>query len=188
MRTTLVFSVLTLMFSLNVSAQERTHKHHEPKLKEMQERDISFQNEFSDFQGGPFFLPPHAMMYFMLGYLSGQDLFKDFLASLQTNSNSEVDKEYCDEVDSENEDVEGSVKVNFDCSEEDVQYSCYASVVDGEYELTVPSAVSGLSCKISVESIVSNDDGTDIEVDGVETEEEIELSEETTVSIDLVES
>ncbi len=161
-----------------------------PPHKQMESSHLTLNDHFSSFRRGPMFSPEFLMLAFLLGYANQSNLFADFFKSLSSSyefdeeSNVEtVEDELCEGESGDQS--EGVVKLSFDCSNDGLIYSCYADLVDGEYSISIPSNVEGLTCKISVEAGKMNDDSTDIDVSGVETEEEVDLSEETAIVIDV---
>ncbi len=154
----------------------------EPPTKRLKNSELSAEKDFESFEGGPYFHPPHARNKHFFGYEHKKDFFKDFKDDVLTENE---DVTVCEGEDSE--DAEGAVKLTFTCDDGDYVYSCYADLISSKYSVSIPSEVLGLSCTIKVEAVESTDDDSDIEVDGVETEDEVELDEESEVSIDVEE-
>lgn len=151
-----------------------------PDTREMSGSELTFQNEFSRFRSGPFFMPPWPGMHFF-GYERPRDMFRDFKDNIQSDSDS--DTTVCEGQ--TGDEIDGSIKLTFTCDDGDYTYSCYADNISGAYSVDIPAEVTDKSCLISVETISSNDDESDVEVDGTETTEEVELTEETTVEVDV---
>ena len=181
--TTLSFFIL--MFFYGVShADEATESedNFSPPTRGLSDSELSAERDFEDFQSGPYFHPPHSRHKHFFGYENRRDFFRDFKDDVLTE-NEEVT--VCEGEDSE--EAEGAVKLTFVCDDGEYEYSCYADLISNKYSVSIPSEVLGLSCTIKVEAVESTDDESDIEVDGVETEEEVDLDSESEVSIDVEE-
>ena len=153
-----------------------------PPTRKLSESEMSAGQDFESFQRGPYFLPPHIHMQQFFGYERKEDFFRDFKDDVLTEND---DAEVCaGELD---EDAEGAVKLTFVCDDGDYEYSCYADLISSQYSVNIPSEVLGLSCKIQVEAVETTDDESDIELDGVETEEEVDLDSDSEITIDVEE-
>jgi len=161
-----------------------------PHHEKMKNSELTLDNKFSSFRNGPMFSPELMFLAFLFGYLSKTDLFADFFSSLSANysfdeeNNVEVvEDEVC--VGEGGNESEGVVKLTFDCSGDGLIYSCYADLIDGEYSISIPKEVEGLACQISVEAGKMNSNESDVEVNGVTTTEEVDLSDGDSVVIDV---
>lgn len=152
-----------------------------PEVRDLAERELTIDDEFEKFQGGGFFMPPFPRAKHFFGYERPRDLFKDFKERVESGSESDV--EVCAGQDGDT--VDGAIKLSFSCDDGSFSYSCYADILSGGYSVDIPDEVLGKSCIITVEKIEASDDETDVETDGVETTEEVELSEDSTVSVDV---
>lgn len=161
---------------------DETSKKKVPKLRKLKESELSAEKDFQQFQQGPYFYPPLPHHQHFFGYEKRKDFFKDFKDDVLTE-NEEVS--VCDGE--SNDEADGAVKLTFNCDDGAVEYSCYADLISNKYSVAIPYEVLGLTCSIQIEAVEATDDESDIEVDGVETEEEIELDSETEVTIDIEE-
>lgn len=166
--------------SISTHAASEDEKIQEPPSRELEDGELSIKDEFERFKEGGFFMPPHPRHQHFFGYDHPRDLFRDFKEKIEKG-----DAEVALCSDQNGEEVEGAVKLSFTCDDGEVTYSCYADILDGGYSIGIPDEVLGKSCTIAVEKIDSTDDETDVETGGVETTEEVDLTEETTVSLDV---
>ncbi len=181
-------SLLLFTFSVSVGHTEEIDVEEEnnvPKVRKMRSDETSLDEEFQSFKKGGFFFPPAPHLKKFMGYASKKNLFKDFREHFESGGDDGKSiVSLCDGESGESDDA--SVKISFECEDAQVEYSCYVDVVDGKYALNIPAEVRGLSCKIAVEAIEVTADEEDVEVDGVETEDEIVL-DDSTIEIDVEE-
>lgn len=152
-----------------------------PKKRKLRASELELDDEFKRFKNGHRFRPPFNDRgpRRPFGYGAPKDLFRDF----HGHECEEDENDSACALDSDSVSSEGSVKITFTC--DDKTYSYYAKVENKAYSLNIPDEVKGLSCKVQIESVKVTDSGTTAEVKGEETTEEVELSDDTTVEINL---
>lgn len=168
-----------LAFNANAEEEEVSEERKRPPIRKLSESEIDIDEEFEDFKGGPFFMPPWPKHRHFFGYEKPREMFRDFKDEVVQGS----EKNVCEGDTGES--VDGSVKLSFLCDDGEFSYSCYADNISGSYSVDIPAEVLGKSCLITVETISANDSEEDVEVDGAETTEEVSLDEDTTVEVDV---
>lgn len=154
-----------------------------PAKKPMSAQSLTMDDEFKAFKNGRRFRPPFPdKLGHRFGYEKPPELFHDFHGD---RCDEESNESACslERQNSDQSSAVGSVKITFICDQN--AYIYYSEIVNKTYSLDMPSEVQGKSCKIQVESVTLNSTETKAQVQGFETTDEVDLTDETVVEVDI---
>lgn len=154
-----------------------------PSKKAMSAQSLTMDDEFRSFKNGRRFRPPFPdKLSHRFGYEKPPKLFHDFHGD---RCDEESNESACllERQNSDQSSAVGSVKITSICDQN--TYIYYSEIVNKVYSLDLPTEVQGKSCKIQVESVTLNSSETKAQVQGSETTEEVNLTDDTVVEVDI---